>query len=209
MRHKMDRRIQILNSKLLLPRSSDTIRRERLYPLLDEIPKKRLTTVIAGAGYGKTTLIAEVGKYLGLDTVWYSLDTSDRDFMPFLSYLIEGLKRYSPELGVETFRRIDDVQILNREREAILTVFLSEIEKLVKNDLIIVLDDYHLIQDSNEMNESLKFLLEHLPPLVHLIIISRSDPDLPLSKLRAIREVLDIREADLVFALSEIERLYL
>jgi ATP/maltotriose-dependent transcriptional regulator MalT len=107
----MDKRIQILNSKLLIPRTSDIIKRERLYPLLADIPKKRLTTVIAGAGYGKTTLIAEVGKYLGLDTVWYGLDKSDRDFIPFLSYLIEGLKRYFPELGVETHQRIEEAQI--------------------------------------------------------------------------------------------------
>ncbi|MDY6857144.1 MAG: hypothetical protein SWO11_21080 [Thermodesulfobacteriota bacterium] len=115
-----------------------------------DILKKRLTTVIAGAGYGKTTLIAQASTYLGLDTVWYSIDESDRDFISFLSYLIAGIKKYCPKLGEDTFQRIEDAQILSRERKAVLIVFLSEIERFVKGDLIIVLDDYHLIQDSHE-----------------------------------------------------------
>ena len=147
---------------------------------MDQIPKKRLTTVVAGAGYGKTTLIAQTEKYLGLNTAWYRLDRSDRDFTTFLHFLIAGAKNYYPELGAETLHRIEAAQALGREHEAILTVFLSEMEKFVKQDLIFVIDDYHIIQDSQEINGSLKFLLEHLPPLAHLIIISRTDPALHL-----------------------------
>ncbi|MDY6932999.1 MAG: hypothetical protein SVZ03_02095 [Spirochaetota bacterium] len=98
---------------------------------------------------------------------------------------------------------------MNREREAILTVFFSEIEKVLRKNLIIVLDDYHLIKDSQEINESLEFFLENQPLEVHLVIISRSDPGLSLSKFRARREVLDIREADLSFTLPKVQQFYL
>lgn len=201
--------IKILNSKLLIPLSADAIRRRRLEPLLMEITKKRLTTVIAGAGYGKTTFIAGLGKYSGLDTVWYRLDKSDRDFTTFLSYLIAGIRKHYPELGEETLRRIEEAQILSREREGVLVIFLGEIEKLVKEGLIIVLDDYHLIRESQEINESLEFLLQHLPLQVHLVIISRTDPGLHLSRFRATRELLEIREEELAFTIPEIEQLYL
>ena len=165
--------------------------------------------MIAGAGYGKTTLIAEVGNYLGLNTVWYRLDKSDRDFTTFLSYLIAGIRKHFPELGEETLCRIEEAQILSLERRAVLTVFLNEIEKFVKNGLIIVLDDYHLVGDSKEINETLEFFLENLPSQVHLIVISRTDPGLHLSRYRATRELLEIREEELAFTIPEIEQLYL
>jgi LuxR family maltose regulon positive regulatory protein len=204
----MPANIKILNSKLLPPRPSDSIIRERLYPLLDEIPKNRLTTVVAGAGYGKTTLIAQTGRYLGLNIAWYRLDKSDGDFTTFLNFLIAGARKYYPDLGEETLQRVEEAGTLSRAHEAILTIFLSEMEKFVKEKLIFVLDDYHSIQDSQEINEALKFLLEHLPPLVHLIIISRTVPGLVLSRLRAQREILEITEADLVFTIPEIQQLY-
>ncbi|MDY6933283.1 MAG: BTAD domain-containing putative transcriptional regulator [Spirochaetota bacterium] len=204
----MHQRIQILNSKLLLPHLSDTIQRERLHPLLAKIPRKRLTTVTAGAGFGKTTLVAEACNLLGLNSVWYRLDKSDSDFITFISYLIAGIQKHIREFGIETHQRIGDAQILSRERKAVLTVFLSEIEKLVKGDLIIVIDDYHFIQDSQEINELIEYFLENIPPQVHLIIISRADSGLSISLLRARRQVLEIKEDDLVLSIPEIERLY-
>ncbi len=205
----MYQRIQILKSKLLMPHPSDILKRERLYPLLEEVLKKRITTVTAGAGFGKTTLIADACQYLNTDIIWYRLDKTDKDYITFLSYLFAGMNKYFPDFGKETYRRIEEAQIFTREREAILTSFLSEIETNVKEDLIIVLDDYHLIQDSNEIKESLEFIFEKLPSTVHLIIISRTDPDLHLSRFRARREILDIREEELIFTIPEIEELYL
>ena len=204
----MEQIIQILKSKLLPPYSSDTIKRERIYPLLSEIPRKRLVTVIAGAGFGKTTLIADATNNLGLDAVWYRIDRSDRDFITFLSYLIAGIKKYAPDFGSETYDRLEKSKLLSREYEATLTVFLGEIEKFIKNDLIIILDDYHLAEDSVEINEALEYIIENMPGQIHFVIISRSDPDLHLSKFRARREILDIREQDLVFTIPEVEKLY-
>ena len=204
----MHKPIKILNSKLLPPRINDTISRERLHTALPEMKKKRLTTVRAGAGYGKTTLTAQMVEYLSRDTVWYRLDRTDRDFAALISYLIAGMSRYYPELGAETLPRLEEARMLTGEREALLTLLLSEIEKCIKRDLIIVLDDYHLVGDNPEIRDTLAFLIENLPPLIHLIIISRADTDIPLSRLIARREVFEIREADLVFSMDEIERLF-
>ena len=204
----MESKIQILKSKLLFPYSSDTIKRERLYPLLSDISRKRLTSVIAGAGFGKTTLIAEVINHMGLDSVWYRLDKSDRDIITFLSYLIAGIQKYFPEFGEETFQQIEKTKVLSREYEAVLTVFLNEIEKNINNDFIIVLDDYHFTEESNEINEALEFIIENLPQQLHLVIISRVDPGFHLSRFRVRREVLDVKEENIIFSISEVERLY-
>ncbi|MDY6969544.1 MAG: BTAD domain-containing putative transcriptional regulator, partial [Spirochaetota bacterium] len=204
----MLQRINILNTKLLLPPAVDTIERERLYPILKEIPKKRITTVVAGAGYGKTTLIAQASKQLDLDTVWYRLDRSDRDFVTFINYLIAGIKKYLPDLETNLDIQSKKPQSISREHEAILNVLVSNIEESLINDIIIVLDDYHLVRDSKEIRVLMQFLFEFLPSKVHFIIISRTDPNLPLSRLKAQRKVLEISEKELVFDIFEIEQLF-
>jgi DNA-binding SARP family transcriptional activator/tetratricopeptide (TPR) repeat protein len=202
------RRLNILSSKLLAPQAADTVTRERLHLLFAEIPQKRLTTVIAGAGYGKTTFIAQAHNYLNLNTVWYRLEPSDGDFIIFLSYLTAGIQKHFPGFGAETCRWLVKKQNLKQSREAVLTVFLKELENVVKKDLMIVLDDYHTIQYSREIKSALDFLITHFPPEVHLIFISRFDVNLPLSRLRAARKTVDVREGDLAFTTGEINRLY-
>jgi len=201
-------RIRILNSKLLPPQSSDTISRKRLHAFYSEIPQKRITTVTAGAGYGKTTLIAHTGNHLNLNTIWYHLDKSDRDFAIFINYLVAGIQKYHPKFGIETCRRLSRTHFLSLKQEAVLAIFASELEKTVKENIIIVLDDYHMIQDSREIKETIEYFLKHFPQTVHMVIISRNDINLPLSRLRASRKVVDITKEDLEFTSGEIEQLY-
>ncbi|MBU3914198.1 hypothetical protein KKA14_01555 [bacterium] len=200
--------IQILKSKLLPPKVPEIVKRDRLRQTLSEIKNKKLTLVIAGAGFGKTTLIAETTQRQNLDFIWYRLDKTDRDFITVLSYLVEGFRSYFPEFGEQTSRRMREADISNLGREAILHSFISEIETNVQKDMVIVLDDFHLIQSGTEIKESVEFILERLPPSIHLVIISRTDPEFHLSRLRAGREVLDIDEKDLVFSVLETGKLY-
>jgi DNA-binding SARP family transcriptional activator len=200
--------VRILKSKLLPPRTSDTIKRERLLFLLASIPKRRLATVVAGAGYGKTTAVAQVSANLNVTTVWYRLNESDRDFVTFLSYLIAGTRQYFPEIGGDTAGKLEGGKNLNRELEPILTTFLSEIEEAVEEDLIIILDDYHTVQDSQEIRKAVAFLLKHATPHLHLILISRANIDLPLSRLQAMREIIEITEEDLAFTVHETSQLF-
>ncbi|MCP4692268.1 MAG: hypothetical protein GY859_29760, partial [Desulfobacterales bacterium] len=198
----------ILNSKILAPRSSDAIIRGRLHELLAGIPESRLTAVVAGAGYGKTTLVARFAADQGLDAAWYRLDESDRDLATFLNYLVACIRKFHPDFGAETLKRMGDAVVLSHEREAVLTTFISETERFIHRDLMIVLDDYHMVQDNQEINDAITFSLERLPPSVHLVLTSRSEIAFPVSRLRARRKVVDVTERDLAFTPDEIERLY-
>ncbi len=198
--------VKILHSKRVVPSVSDTIRRERLLPIQAEIPGYKVTTVVAGAGFGKTTLVAQTVK--DKESVWYALDRTDSDLTTFLGYLIAGIQNTYSAFGRETLRFIEFHQQSTQSRNEILTVLASELEHTVEKDLAIVLDDYHYIQDSQEINSAIEFLISHLPPLVHLIIISRNEPPLRLSRLRSNRDLLEVKTWDLVFTCPEIEQLY-
>ncbi|MBU3916050.1 hypothetical protein KKA14_10990 [bacterium] len=200
--------IKTLKSKLTLPRLPATIERERLFSLLESIPSRKITTLVAGAGYGKTTLATQIVTLLGYNYLWYRLDQSDIDFFTFLSYLIDGFRKHYPEFGHDTFKRIQQTRSLKQEWRSVLITFLSEVDRCVDDDFIIVIDDYHLIQENPEINELTGFILERLNPLLHLIIISRTDPKIALSKYRATRELTEITEDDLRFTASEIKLIF-
>ncbi len=200
--------IVTLKAKLSIPHLADTIRRDRFIPLFHEIEKKRILTVVAGAGYGKTTLVAQMCKQLACDTIWYRLDRSDQDLITFIHYLVAGICQYYPDFGEETFDRIATAKGIKKERSSILAVFLNEMEKRIVRPMVLVLDDYHLAQPSEEIRRVMRFFIEHPCPRVHLVIISRSVPQLHLSRLIAGREAFDIGEADLAFDVGEIANLY-
>jgi LuxR family maltose regulon positive regulatory protein len=214
----MIQRIHVLQSKLLIPQIKDTIQRKRLQEVSDQILHKRLTTVTAGAGYGKSTFVAQAVQ--NRDVVWYRLNSSDKDFVTFLSYLITGIQKYYPAFGEETFRRFKDPRVVNREQLGVFTTFLHELETTVSQELVVVLDDYHLIQNNHGMRHStetqeisdiqscLPFLIEHLSSTIHLILISRAQIELPLTRLLATRELIDISSDVLAFTPPEIDQLY-
>ncbi|HBD08555.1 MAG TPA: hypothetical protein DCZ69_09855, partial [Syntrophobacteraceae bacterium] len=201
--------IKLLSSKLAAPRTSDTMLRERLLSLMNLSTVKRLTTVVAGAGYGKTTLVAQAVSRCTVKTVWYRLDALDRDVVTFVNYLVAGIRKHHPGFGAEVLDYLRKIHNPADELRSVLTLFLSESEEISGEDLIIVLDDYHTVNESPEIRETMEILLTNLSPSIHLILTSRSEPALSLSKLRAMREVIDIREEDLAFTAGEIEQLYL
>ena len=198
----------ILHTKLVPPSVSAIIHRERTTPLFSQFKQKQFITVTAGAGSGKTTLIAHAIRELDLQTVWYRLDRSDEDFITFLHYLVTGFNKIYPKFGVEILSILGDPQGSHRKHEALLTLFINDLEGLTREDLYLVLDDYQSIGDSQEIHNALTFLLKHLPDRIHLILISRKTIDLPLSRLRAMRKVLDISWVDLLFSPSEIKQLF-
>lgn len=204
----MSHNIKVLNSKLTAPRISDTIFRERLLSLMNPSVEKRLTTVVAGAGYGKTTLAAQAVSHWDGNTVWYRLDSSDRDLVTFISYLVAGIRKYHPDFGAAVLDYLRKVHNPASELRSALTMLLSELEEISREDWVIVLDDYHSVNESPEIRETMEILLRDLSPSIHLILTSRSEPGLPLSRLRAMREVIEIREKDLAFTAGEIEQLY-
>ncbi|MCP4754934.1 MAG: hypothetical protein GY866_29000 [Proteobacteria bacterium] len=200
--------IKILNSKLLIPDVTESIKRERLASLLNEASQKTLVNVVAEAGYGKTTLVAQHLRSSTRKAVWYKLDRYDNDLVTFIKYLIAGIGKHYPEFGKETLQRIEDLHTIGSVRKDVFTILASEFEKTIRSDLFIVFDDYHTVPESKEITEAVEFFLEYLPPQVHIIIVSRSIPDLALSRLRSAGKVLDLDTQDLAFTDVEIQQLF-
>ncbi len=195
--------MEILNSKLQSPGLLNLLSRQRLVTLFKGIDQKKITLVIAGAGYGKTTLVIDALSKIKMDTIWYRLDTQDMDFMVFITYIQSGFLQKYPGTK-ETFgkHRIGKTALENRNEY--LLGFLRSLEKKLVKKTVLVLDDYHLVQASAEINGAIEFILERLPHNLHLIIISRKEPLLRISKIRVRGQLQEIKEKDLVFTSSEI-----
>ncbi len=190
-----------LMSKLVAPHASDAISRPRLNPVLDRIPPKKLTLVIAGPGYGKTTLMAQAMDRLCLHFIWCRSDSAARDFVGFIRCFVKGIQGYYPKFW-------KDQGVWEQDLTVIGDLFSVQLASHVTSDLFLVLDDYHLLGKNCEINTFLQSLLERFCPCFHLILISRALPALKLSRLMADRQVNQIVEADLAFTTDEIKQLY-
>jgi LuxR family transcriptional regulator, maltose regulon positive regulatory protein len=201
----------LLGTKLYIPqRRSSVVPRPRLVQRLDEGAERSLTLVSAPAGFGKTTLLAEWlgGKAAGEPTsAWLSLDQGDNNFELFWAYVITALQGVRPEVGESALSSLRSPQ--PPPMEWVVTTLINDIaamdhepSKGPASDLILVLDDYHVIE-AEPVHASVEFLLEHLPPQMHLVVATRSDPPLPLARLRARGELAELRVMDLRFAPDE------
>jgi len=190
----------ILATKLYIPPPRPkVVLRPRLIEQLNEGLDRKLILISAPAGFGKTTLISEWIASCGRSAVWLSLDENDNDPNRFLIYLISALQNISPSLGAGILDVLQSPQ--PPPLESILTSLLNEITT-VPESFIFVLDDYHMI-DSKPVDDALTFLVEHLPPSMHLVITTREDPALPIPRLRARGQLIELRAADLRFTPSE------
>jgi len=183
------------------------IPRTRLVERLSLDTGASLTLVVAPAGYGKSTLLAEWAQSLlqnGTAVAWYALDAGDDDALPFGAYLLASLAQaLGPVAGLA-----DLAQRLRATPEMDLQRLLPPLINAVvacERDCVLILDDYHLISAA-AIHSALVFLLERLPENMHLVIGSRSAPPLPLARLRARGQLLELRTADMRFTESETER---
>ncbi len=160
---------------------------------------RKLTLVSAPAGFGKTTLVSAWVASCGQPVAWLSLDEGDNDPTGFLTYLVAALQALAPHIGAGALAALQSPQ--PPSIESLLTALLNEIVT-VSDNFILVLDDYHVV-DSQPVDQALVFLLEHLPPQMHLVIATREDPSLPLARLRARNQLTELRAADLRFTPSE------
>lgn len=160
---------------------------------------RKLTLISAPAGFGKTTLVSEWVAGCERPTAWLSLDEGDNDSTRFLSYLITALQTIAPTVGAGMLAALQSPQ--PPSIESILTTLLNEIA-VISGNLVLVLDDYHTIV-AKSVDQILTFLLEHLPPQMHLVIATREDPSLPLARLRVRGQLTELRAADLRFTPSE------
>ena len=192
----------LLESKLRVPRRRRGLTaRPRLIERLNRGAESTLTLVSAPAGFGKTTLLTEwLGSVsaCGWSAAWLSLDKRDNDPTLFWTYFVTALKTASDGVGAAALSLLHSAQ---PPIEAVLATLLNDLHT-VSSHVVLVLDDYHAI-DAHDIQGGLAFLLEHLPPQVHLVIAGRADPVLPLARLRARGELVEIRAADLRFTADE------
>jgi LuxR family transcriptional regulator, maltose regulon positive regulatory protein len=160
----------------------------------------KLSLISAPAGFGKTTLVSEWIASNDRQAAWLSLDERDSDPTRFLTYLIGALQTIMPKLGESALGVLQASQS-QPPTESILTALLNEIAT-IPDPFLLVLDDYHTIE-SRAVDEALTFLVEHLPPRMHLVITTREDPALPIPRLRARRQLTELRATDLRFTPSE------
>src|SRR5215471_14357074 len=192
--------MEILATKLHIPAPrSKAVARPRLIERLNDSLNRKLTLVSAPAGFGKTTLISEwIGGCLQ-QAAWLSLDEGDGDRSRFMAYLVAALQTIVPNIGKGVLGVLGSPQ--TPPVESILTILVNEIA-MVASDFVLVLDDYHVI-DSRPVDNALTFLLDHLPPPMHLVIATREDPQLPLARLRAGAQLTELRITDLRFSPTE------
>lgn len=192
----------ILATKLYIPPPRpDLVPRQRLIDRLNEGLARggKLTLISAPAGFGKTTLVSEWIAGCEKPVAWLSLDEGDNDSARFLTYFIAALQTINANVGERVLSVLQSPQ--PPPIDSILTALCNEITTL-PGHFILVLDDYHLI-DSNPVDQALAFLLEHLPPQMHLVITTREDPQLPLARLRARNQLTELRADDLRFTPAE------
>jgi LuxR family maltose regulon positive regulatory protein len=200
----------LLSTKLYIPRPrAQLVLRPRLIARLNEGLRSTpgLTILSAPAGFGKTTLLSEwidqrtevQGNIHPSRVAWLSLDAGDNDPARFLMYLVAAMQPVALDRAEEILQMLQTPQ--PPPLEAILTPLLNALS-IAPEPFVLVLDDYHLI-DSRPVDQTLTFLLEHLPPRMHMVIATREDPDLPLARLRVRRQLTELRAADLRFTFDE------
>jgi LuxR family maltose regulon positive regulatory protein len=198
----------ILATKLYVPPPPPkAVFRPRLIERLNEGLHRKLVLVSAPAGFGKTTLVNEWVAGCQRPVAWLSLDEGDNDPTRFLTYLVAALQTLalSKADGIAANIGAGVLAVLQSPQppstESILTTLLNEIAASPDN-FTLVLDDYHVI-DAKPVENALTFLIEHLPPQMHLVIVTREDPPLPLARYRARGQLTELRAADLRFTPEE------
>jgi len=201
--------IPLLTTKLYIPPlQPGLVSRSRLVDRLDTGLGRRpamgftrkLTLVAAPAGFGKTTLLSEWAHSCDHPVAWLSLDDGDNDLARFLNYIVAALKSVDVDLEDELLDTLQSPP--GPPTELFVTRLLNQIDE-ASPSVVLVLDDYHVIA-TKAIHDALTFMLDHLPPNLHLVIASRTDPSLPLARLRGRGLLTEIRQADLRFTSDEI-----
>jgi LuxR family transcriptional regulator, maltose regulon positive regulatory protein len=193
----------LLATKLYIPPPRpNAVPRTRLIARLNAGLHCKLILIAAPAGFGKTTLASTWIASCDRPVAWLSLDEADNEPTRFLTYLVAALQTIAPTIGSRVLGVLQSPQ--PPPTESILTGLLNDIAT-VPDDFVLVLDDYHVL-DAKPVDTALTFLLEHLPPQMHLVITTREDPLRPLARLRARGQLTELRDMDLRFTPTEAAR---
>jgi LuxR family maltose regulon positive regulatory protein len=191
---------ELLSTKLYIPRPRrNLVRRRRLTARLNAGMRRKLTLISAPAGFGKTTLLSEWIPTSERCVTWVSLDQGDNEPVRFWAHFIAALQMLHPDIGELALPLFLSPQ--PAATPSVMPTLVNEIDAF-PDVFALVLDDYHLIE-TQVIHDGLAFLLDHLPPRMHLVINTRTDPPLPLARLRGCGQLAELREADLRFTTDE------
>jgi LuxR family maltose regulon positive regulatory protein len=189
----------LLYAKLAPPRAPFGVPRPALIDRLEAGLARKVTLIAAPAGSGKTTLVGEWLARQAQPVAWVALDAGDNDPVRFWRYAITACRSFDATLGRSALALLRASQVASLEN--VLTPFINELAEL-PDRRVLILEDYHVLT-APEVNASLAFLIEHLPATLHVMIVTRSEPDLPLARLRARNELSELTADDLRFTLAE------
>jgi LuxR family maltose regulon positive regulatory protein len=190
----------------LLP--EETLERRRLLDWMAAKIHSRLVLIVADAGHGKTTLLADWSRRTRVRALWYRLDETDRDWVVFVNNVVAAGREVDPEFAPNTMSLIRELGAGIGDRTAIVRTLLAEIRTWVSEGTALLLDDYQVVDDVPEIREIVRELLVRGPERLTLVISTRQSPTLPLARLRALGEIAELSTADLRFDRVEMERLF-
>ncbi len=206
--------MSLLKTKLFIPSvQPNYIPRPQLEARLKESGKAKLILLSAPAGYGKTTLIADWLNTNKLTPAWISLDHQDNDPARFFGYLAEALRSVEPGISEEFSYLIKGTHLPPPEAlmESLINALVSHTPQAdnlsPENRLLVILDDYHKIQNDS-IHQAVQYLLDYQPPNLLLVLLTREDPPLALARMRAKGELIELRIKDLRFSEGEISRVF-
>jgi LuxR family transcriptional regulator, maltose regulon positive regulatory protein len=195
----------MLLTKLHIPQTGDNIvHRTVLHEKLNHGLKRKLVLISAPAGFGKTVLVSDWIHQHKISAAWFSLDKSDNDPAEFLSYIISGIQSIHAAFGQSALKLLKSPN--EPGHGSITGLLINDILK-IKRDFLLVLDDFHLISNT-EILKLVVFFLERIPDNIHIVISTRSDPALPIARLRSQNQLVELRSSDLSFSANEISDLF-
>ncbi len=208
----MKMKLSIIKTKFIPPIFRDTyVLRPKLTNKLSQALDYPLTFIHAGAGYGKSASLSSFSKETPILTCWYSISKQEDEFLPFLIHLLCSIRSKVPEFGSSllTFLEHNNQQLLDDTIDFICSELINELT-LLENDFLIILDDFHLLEKSKQIEKCFELLLKFLPPQIHFVISSRTKLNWSLfTSLLVKGNILEVGKEDFIFSKDEMEVLFL
>lgn len=190
------------------PLREETLARDRLLEWLSVKVHRRAVLLIAEAGYGKTTLLADFSRRTRLRVLWFRLDRGDRDWVGFIAYLVAAVRVHVPDFAPSTAALLRETATASPALDTVLDTFLRELGGLSNDPTALIFDDVHLVDDSPDVRHILRELIARGPERMSFVFASRREPPVRLARLRALGEVAELGTDDLRFNVLETERLF-
>jgi ATP/maltotriose-dependent transcriptional regulator MalT/DNA-binding SARP family transcriptional activator len=201
--------IPVTRTKIVLPRRrADLLTRQRLIDLMVELTDYKLIILAAPAGYGKTSMLVDFASQTNMPVCWYALDTLDREPLRFITHLIASIAQRFPNFGTQSFAALDTANPSKPDFNQIVTAIVNDAYDNIQEHFLLVLDDYHLVNETREIDDIINRFIQDVAENCHLVLSSRSLlslPDLPILVARS--QVGGLGFEELIFHPTELKAL--